>query len=103
MFYRVKGHCCCSFFLTVEGLITTKVLKGQRHCCITYLEGGGGGGGGGQESLASCMSSRAQIWSRELQNARSPELPAGPATARERIKDSQARYSRTVRPTDKVH
>ena len=57
MFYRVKGHCCCSFFLTVEGLITTKVLKGQRHCCITYLEGGGGGGGG-QESLASCMSSR---------------------------------------------
>ena len=27
---------------------------------------------------------KAQIWSRELQNARSPELPAGPATARER-------------------
>ena len=27
---------------------------------------------------------RAQIWSRELQNARSPELRAGRATARER-------------------
>ena len=27
---------------------------------------------------------RAQIWSRELQNACSLELPAGPATARER-------------------
>ena len=32
---------------------------------------------------SSDMEQRAQIWSRELQNARSPGLPAGPATARE--------------------
>ena len=33
---------------------------------------------------SSDLEQRAQIWSRELQNAHLPELPAGPATVRER-------------------
>ena len=43
----------------------------------------GEGGGSGVTSVIP-EQQRAQIWSRELQNACSPELPAGPATARER-------------------
>ena len=43
---------------------------------------------------------QSSIWSRELQNARLPELCAGPA--RERTAE-QGTYNRTVGPTGQVH
>ena len=70
-------HAAAVFFfkkVTVEGLITTKVLKGQRHCCRNELIRRGGR----SHYCHACMSSR------ELRSGAARELECAACGSRER-------------------